>query len=180
MSVQTQTASGPQALSPRSRPHSWVVRWKKILLYLRGEASWWKNIDWEMDYIEESLFVFLIKPIKEKEPEKIQRILIWKAYAWEKRTAISPHWKRNKSTLGFKYYINPSSSLKHVRGMDNIFVLAYALLTPGPSHLFKRHDRQLLFIHLTSVPMPLWVLGMRVCLECIHITHSKYLTVEVR
>lgn len=34
--------------------------------------------------------------------------------------------------------------------MDNIFVLAYALLAAGPAHLFKRHDRQLLFIH--SVP----------------------------
>lgn len=31
--------------------------------------------------------------------------------------------------------------------MDNIFVLAYALLAPGPANLFKRHDRQLLFIH---------------------------------
>lgn len=35
--------------------------------------------------------------------------------------------------------------------MDNIFVLAYALLATGPAHLFKRHDRQLLFIH--SVPL---------------------------
>lgn len=34
-----------------------------------------------MDYIEELLFVFLIKPIEEKEPEKIQRILAWEAYA---------------------------------------------------------------------------------------------------
>ena len=94
-----------------------------------------------------------MKQIKEEETEGEKKAKkTQKSWCRGKNEQSPPAFieKTIKALLALSIRTNPSYSFKHVRAMDNVFVVAYAALAPGPAHLFKRHDKQLLFIH--SVP----------------------------